>query len=59
MGILNKLQKFVRRIVLLFFGSTILAVLAYRWLPVYVTPLMVIRCVQQVSRGERIRLKHH
>ena len=59
MGILNKLQKFVRRIVLLFFGSTILAVLAYRWLPVYVTPLMVIRCVQQVGRGERIRLKHH
>ena len=59
MGILNKLQKFVRWIVLLFFGSTILAVLAYRWLPVYVTPLMVIRCVQQVGRGERIRLKHH
>ena len=59
MGILNKLQKFVRRIVLLFFGSTILAVLAYRWLPVYVTPLMVIRCVQQVRCGETIRLRHH
>ena len=44
---------------LLFFGSTILAVLVYKWCPVYVTPLMVIRCAQQVSHGERIRLKHH
>jgi len=45
--------------VLLFFGSTILAVLIYKWCPVYVTPLMVIRCAQQVSHGEKIRLKHH
>jgi len=49
----------LRRIVLFFFGSTILAVLIYKWCPVYVTPLMVIRCAQQVSRGEKIRLKHH
>ena len=56
---LSKLQKLLRWIVLLFFGSTILAVLVYKWCPVYVTPLMVIRCAQQVSHGERIRLKHH
>ena len=42
-----------------FFASTILAVVAYRWLPVSVTPLMVIRCVQQVGHGEKIRLRHH
>ena len=59
MNILKKIQRFVRWIVLLFFGSTILVVFAYKWLPVYVTPLMVIRCVQQVGRGEQIRLKHH
>jgi len=45
--------------VLLFFGSTILFVFLYRWCPVYVTPLMVIRCVQQVWHGEHIRLRHH
>ena len=56
---LGKLQKLLRWIVLLFFGSTILAVLVYKWCPVYVTPLMVIRCAQQVSHGEKIRLKHH
>ncbi len=59
MSVLKRIQQIVRWIVLLFFGSTILAVLAYKWIPVYVTPLMIIRCVQQVGRGERIRLKHH
>ena len=49
----------MRWIVLFFFGSTILAVLVYKWCPVYVTPLMLIRCAQQVSHGEKIRLKHH
>lgn len=49
----------LQRIVLLFFGSTILFVLLLRWCPVYITPLMLIRCVQQVSRGEEIRLRHH
>ena len=44
---------------LFFFGSTILAVLVYKWCPVYVTPLMIIRCAQQVGRGEKLRLKHH
>lgn len=45
--------------VVVFFLSSVLAVLAYKWLPVKVTPLMLIRCCQQMSRGEKIRLKHH
>ena len=49
----------MRWIVLLFFGSTILAVLIYKWCPVYVTPLMIIRCAQQVRHGEQLRLRHH
>jgi len=56
---LKKIQKLLRRIVLLFFGSTILFVVIYRWCPVYVTPLMFIRCAQQVSHGEKLRLRHH
>ena len=59
MQLLTKVRRIIRWIVLLFFGSTILSVFAYKWLPVYVTPLMVIRCVQQVRRGETIRLRHH
>ncbi|MBR3856358.1 MAG: monofunctional biosynthetic peptidoglycan transglycosylase [Bacteroidaceae bacterium] len=56
---MRKLQLLLRWIVLLFFGSTILAVLIYKWCPVYITPLMIIRCAQQVSHGEKLRLKHH
>ena len=55
----TKLQKILRWIVFLFFGGTILIVLIYKWCPVYFTPLMAIRCAQQASRGEQIRLKHH
>lgn len=43
----------------LFFSSTILAVVAYRFIPVYVTPLMVIRCFQQMADGESIKFHHH
>ena len=53
------ISKVVRWAAALFFGSTILAVVAYRFLPVYVTPLMVIRCVQQVGEGKSITLHHN
>jgi monofunctional biosynthetic peptidoglycan transglycosylase len=49
----------IKWIVLFFFGSTILSVFIYRYIPVYFTPLMFIRCFEQVGRGEEIRLKHH
>lgn len=56
---MKKLQKILQWIVLLFFGSTIFFVLLYRFIPVPITPLMVIRCIQQVSKGEEIKLRHH
>ena len=59
MKILLKIQKTLQWIVLLFFGSTILSVIVYRWCPVYLTPLMLIRCAQQMTRGEQIKLRHH
>lgn len=59
MKILLKIQKILQWIVLLFFGSTILSVIIYRWCPVYLTPLMLIRCTQQMGRGEQIKLRHH
>ena len=59
MNILLKLQKLLRWTVILFFSSSILAVVVYKWCPVYVTPLMLMRCAQQVHHGEKLRLKHH
>ena len=57
--ILKKIRNIVRWVVVLFFSTTILAVVAYRFIPVYLTPLMIIRCFQQVSEGKSITLYHH
>lgn len=55
----NTVFKVIRWALALFFSSSILAVVAYRFLPVYITPLMVIRCFQQVAGGESIAMHHH
>ena len=41
-----------------FFASTILSVVALRFIPVVVTPLMLIRCYQQVKAGDELKLSH-
>ena len=48
-------MKIVRWVLSLFFASTILAVIAYRFIPVYITPLMIIRCVQNGN----MTIHHH
>ena len=57
--ILRKLRAAIRWTLVAFFCSTILAVVALRFIPVYFTPLMFIRCYQQVSEGRELRLSHH
>ena len=42
-----------------FLASTILSVVALRFIPVWVTPLMVIRCCQQMKEGKELRLSHN
>ena len=58
-GILERIKRTVRWIVVAFFASTILSVVAYRWMPVWITPLMLIRTYQQVKAGEHMTLRHH
>ena len=41
-----------------FFASTILSVVALRFMPVVLTPLMLIRCYEQVKAGEELKLSH-
>lgn len=43
----------------LFFGGSVMVVACYRFLPVPVTPLMLIRLVQQHNKGDELRLSHH
>lgn len=57
--ILKKIRNIIRWVVVLFFSTTILAVVAYRFVPVYLTPLMLIRCFQQVAEGKSLAMHHH
>ena len=51
--------KIIKWIVGAFFVSTILAVVAFKVMPVWFTPLMFIRAAQQVGDGEMPRMHHH
>ena len=42
-----------------FFASTILSVVTLRFIPVFFTPLMFIRCHEQLSEGRELKLSHH
>lgn len=52
------IKKIILWALILFFGSSIVATILYRWIPVYISPLMVIRCIEQLSNGEEIQMHH-
>ena len=56
---IQKLKKTIKWIVVAFFASTILSVVALRWVPVYFTPLMFIRMAQQKANHQELTLHHH
>ena len=56
--LIKKILRYTRNLLIFFFASTLLAVIIYRFMPVYVTPLMVIRSVQQVFSGDKPTWKH-
>ncbi len=53
-GIFRGLSRFIRWTVGLFFGSTVLAVILLKFVPVYITPLMVIRLFE----NEGMKMEH-
>ena len=50
--------KIIKWIVVAFFASTILVVVWYKFMPVWITPLMVTRCMEQVGDGHFPTLHH-
>lgn len=52
---MKKIASFFRWAIVLFLTTSILTVVAYRFIPVYITPLMVIRCFE---KGE-LKMHHH
>ena len=57
--ILTFIKKTIKWIVVAFFASTILSVVALRWIPVWFTPLMFIRLAQQTADDQPMTLHHH
>ena len=55
----KKIGRLLKRLIILFFASTILVVIALRFVPVYFTPLMFIRTIEKITQGEAPKLHHH
>jgi monofunctional biosynthetic peptidoglycan transglycosylase len=58
MKIIKTIWRIIWRGTLFFLIFSLISVILYRWIPVYITPLMLIRCVEQVSDGEKMKMKH-
>lgn len=54
----KKIFRFIWKAALWFLGLSIFSVVLFRFVPVPVTPLMVIRTVEQVFGEDQVRLKH-
>lgn len=55
----HKIWKAFRWILGGFLATSFLSVILLKFLPIYITPLMVIRCFQQLGDGESVTLHHH
>lgn len=58
MLILRKILSVIWKVILGFVIVSIVSVIVFRWVPVPMTPLMVIRCVEQKSDGKSMKMKH-
>lgn len=58
MIIVYKLLKLLLKIIIGFLVLSIVSVIIFRWVPVPITPLMLIRCVEQKSDGKTMKLEH-
>ncbi|MCW3076614.1 MAG: Biosynthetic peptidoglycan transglycosylase [Bacteroidetes bacterium] len=58
MGLILKIFKVSFRIFVGFIIVSIVSVILFRWLPVPITPLMIIRCIEQKADGKNMTLKH-
>ncbi len=55
---LRRLFRIILKIAAWFIGLSLFVVILFKWAPVPVTPLMLIRCVQQKSAGKPLVMRH-
>ncbi len=57
-AMIRKILRWIRNIFLFLFISSVLSVVLLKYIPVYITPLMVIRLYEQKKAGKPFTLKH-
>ena len=55
----KKVFRFLLKIIIWFFVISIGLVVLFKWVPIPITPLMVIRTIQQTTNGEEVVWKHN
>jgi monofunctional biosynthetic peptidoglycan transglycosylase len=55
---LYKILRFCLKLFIWFVVLSVLSVILFRWVPIPVTPLMLIRCVEQKADGKKMTLEH-
>lgn len=58
MKFFKRILKWGRNILLVLFGLSLFTVILYKFVPVYYTPLMIIRLYEQHKEGKKGRLQH-
>ncbi|MDP1802774.1 MAG: monofunctional biosynthetic peptidoglycan transglycosylase [Bacteroidota bacterium] len=58
MILLTKIFKVILKIIVFFIVLSVGSTILFRWVPVPLTPLMLIRCVEQKGDGKSMTLKH-
>ena len=56
---IKRVRKFVIWLLIFFFGSTVLSVVVFRYVPVFVTPLMVIRALSPEGTERQMERERH
>lgn len=57
-SLIRRLFAWIRNLVLAFFVLSLFAVILYKYIPVYITPLMLLRTGEQLWKGEDFHLEH-
>ena len=58
MYIIRRIFRWISFAIIFFLVSSVSAVVVLKWLPVYYTPLMFIRVVEQVADGRKPKIEH-
>ena len=55
---LLRIMRWIRNLILLLFILSLFSVLLYKYVPVYYTPLMLTRSIEQLKKERKIRISH-